>query len=498
MSSSQRPNILIICTDQQNWWMNSFNGHPIVRTPNLERLAGRGANFRRCYSNSPVCVPARASLMSGRYPSDVEAYDNGAPFDGRVPTFANLARDQGYFCTTTGKLDLCSGKDYGMEGDELGHGHDVSPDVTAFFRNPICRKEGMGGPEPSLVREGPPGDRVKMEVTRSFINERSRDLGRPWLAWTGWGAPHNAYRCAQNILDSYPFDQMDLPYFPGDWQDTEHPVMQMTRYHRCCTKPFPEDKVRGYRAAYYGMITEIDGLVGELIASLEETGQIENTVVIFTSDHGDMMGEHGIFQKNAPYDACARVPLLIAGPGLPKGKVVDTPVSLVDLYATIVDLAGGPELDGVRGHSLLPLAHGDASRHPYAYVELNTERLLTGVFSIIQGDWKYNYWVDYPDQLFNLKEDPGEWCDRARDSKCRDVRSLMRELLFQIVDPEKANDEAFADQKRRLDAYIGERSLEGVFQDEKFFRQFSRRMGEEQSRQLLTRRFQTRDRTTAP
>ena len=494
MPSPDQPNILIICTDQQHWRMNSFNGHPLVRTPNLQKLADRGTNFRRCYSNSPVCVPARASLMSGRYPSDVGAYDNGAPFDGRVPAFSNLARDQGYHCTASGKLDLWRGKDYGLEEIQAGHGHDVSPDVTAFFRNPICRKEGLGGSEPDLVREGPPGDQRHMLNTRSFIRERSPSLGKPWLAWTGWNAPHNAYRCAREILDLYPFDQIDLPSFPDAWRDFEHPVMQMTRYHRCCTEPFPEEKVRRYRAAYYGMITEVDGLVGELMADLEKTGQLDSTVVIFTSDHGDMMGEHGFFQKNAPYDACARVPFLISGPGFPSGEAVDTPVSLVDLYATIVDLADGPELDGVRGHSLLPLAHGDTSRHPYAYVELNTERLNTGVFSIIQDQWKYNYYVDYPDQLFNLEDDPDEWNDLARQPAYADVRERLGRALRGIVDPEKVSDEAFADQKRRLDAYIGERTLNEVFGEEDFFLQFSRRMGVQQSRDLLTRHFQKRSR----
>lgn len=490
--ASRQPNILLICTDQQRWDASSFNDHPLVRTPSLQRLADRGTNFRACYSNSPVCVPGRAALMTGRYPSDVGAYDNGAPFDGRVPTFANVARDHGYYCTATGKLDMCEGVDYGFEEYETGHGHDVSPDVTAFFRNPICIKPAGDPAQAPVLREGPPTDRRFMLNTLEFVQNRSRGLGRPWLAWTGWGRPHNPYRTSQEMLDSYPLDAIDRPYFPEDWRDTEHPVMQMTRYHRSCTRPFGQEIVQRFRAAYYGAITELDGLVGELVSALEDTGQLEDTVVIFTSDHGDMMGDHGFFYKNAPYDGCARVPLIIAGPGIPAGCVIDTPVSLVDVYASVVDLVGGPGLDGVRGHSLIPLAQGDASGHPYAYVELNTERLLTGVFSVIQDDWKYNYYVGYPDQLFNLRDDPDEWINRMDDPECAAVRDRLKGILYSIVDPDVVSDQAFVDQERRLNAFIGSRSLPEALEEE-FLHHFSRRLGEEQARELLTRHFRKRE-----
>jgi len=268
--------------------------------------------------------------------------------------------------------------------------------------------------------------------------------------------------------------------------------MQLTRYHRGCTRTIAAGQIRRERAAYYGMITEVDALVGELVDALESTGQIDNTVVIFLADHGDMMGEHNFFHKNAPYDGCSLVPLIISGPGVPGNVTVDTPVSLVDVFPTIVDVVGGSCPDGVRGSSLLPLAEGNDAGHPFVYQELNTERLITGVFSIVQGDWKYNCYVDYPDQLFNLREDPGEWHDRSEDSECSETLARLREILFCLVDPERINDQAFADQNRRLNAFIGERTLEDVLREEQFLAHFSRRLGEDQARRVLTRHFQRR------
>ena len=487
MSPADRPNILFVCTDQQNWRMNSLNGHPLVKTPNLERLAGMGVNFRRCYSNSPVCAPARASLFTGLYPHEVGAYDNAAPLDGGVPTFGHAARDQGYHCTATGKLDFYANTDYGFEEIRTKHGHDRSPDITAFFRNPIAvRPEDMVNVK-DVVREGPPGDWNSMQTTRDFIQDRSCGLGKPWLAWTGWNAPHNAYRTCAEMLELYPVDKIELPEFPEGWRTAEHPVLYMSRYQRDCMQPIPDQRVALDRAAYFGMITEIDQMLGELLEALEATGQLDNTVIIFTSDHGDMMGEHGFFYKNAPYDGCARVPLVIAGPGFPSGTTVDQPVSLVDLHATICDIAGAPLPETTRGCSLRALANGQSGAPAFAYVELNTERLITGVFSVVQGDWKYNHYVGYSHQIFNLAEDPGEWENRIDDPDCGEVVERLRGILYDICDPESVSDAAFADQDRRFNAHIGPGTPEDIYANAQVFSQYSARLGDDQARELIAR-----------
>lgn len=483
---SSRPNVLIVCTDQQNWSMNSVNGHPLVRTPNLARLAARGVNFRRAYCNSPVCVSARTALMTGRYPHEVGAYDNASPFAGGAPTFANLAHTAGYRCVASGKLDLWGGRDYGFEEIDAEHGHDTSPCVMAFFRDPMCRRCGTGAPQPPPVREGPNSDQRYLRRTLEFIRQ---NRARPWLAWTGWNAPHNPYRCRRDLFESYPLDRIDLPSFPPDWRETEHPVMKLVRHHFCLPEPVDDGTLRIRRAAYYGMITEIDEMLGELLAALDETGQTDRTVVIFTSDHGDMIGEHGYFTKYSMYDASARVPLVMAGPGLPAAATVPAAVSHVDLCATIADLCGAAGGGEMRGRSLLPLACGRADASRPVYMELNAEAVSTGVFSIVDGDWKYNYYAGHRAQLFNLREDPGEWRDRAADPACADVRCRLDRQLREIVDPDEISARAFADQERRLTAHLAGRTLAGALGDAAYLRDFTRRMGDEQTRELLALHF---------
>ena len=483
---TERPNVLLLCSDQQHWRMNGFNGHPLVRTPNLDRLAERATNFRCAYSNSPVCAPSRAAMFTGRLPSEVGAFCNSLPFDGRAPTFGTIAREQGYYCFASGKFDFWHGRDYGFEEDGVAHGHDTNPDITSLFRNPMCRRPAYDKARTGGIRETPARDWETVRRTVSFLKERSRALGKPWLAYSGWNLPHPPFLARPDLFASYPLDRMDLPELPPDWREREHPVIQMSRWHRCCERLAPEEDVRRARAAYYAMITEVDEMVGTVLRALDESGQTDNTVMIFTSDHGEMVGEHGLFLKNLPHEGCARVPLLIAGPGFPAGEVIETPVSLMDIHATVVDLVGGPTLEGVRGRSLRPLAHGDAGGHPFVLVELNTERLLTGVFTVREGDWKYNYYADYPDELFDLRSDPDEWANRAADPACAGVRERMRRTLFSVYDPDEVSDRAFAAQAARLDQL-----MEG--HDEAYMVEMLRsRLGAEQAAHFARRYFRKR------
>ena len=398
MQVAARPNILFVCSDQQHWALNSVNGHPEVTTPNMARLAAMGTNFSHCYANSAVCVPSRASLFTGRWPHEVGAYDNAAPLRPGWPTFGTAAREQGYTNWATGKLDFYSDEGYGFEEYETSHGHERSPDITAYTRWPVI-------PRPDdMVNLGdydsgaPHKDARVCDNTLAFLSSERTKGPALWMVWCGFSAPHSPYQAPREFLDLYPPEKIEPPFFPDDWQSREHPAMRQTRIQRCCDVDIPVERHQHDRAAYFAMITELDGNLGRLLDMLEETGQLESTVVIFTSDHGDMMGEHGMYYKYTPYDAAARVPLIIAGPGFAAGAVVDTPVSLVDVHATIMDLAGAGSVENCRGHSLLPLVAGDESNHPFVYIEHNTERLDTGQFSIVQGEWKYNYWVDYPAQ----------------------------------------------------------------------------------------------------
>lgn len=208
------------------------------------------------------------------------------------------------------------------------------------------------------------------------------------------------------------------------------------------------------------MVTELDEYVGQIWAVLEETGQLDNTVFIYTSDHGEMLGEHGLWYKNNLLDPAARVPLVIAGPEIPKGKTIDTPVAHIDLIAAMVEWAGA-DSGGLRGHSLTPLMSSDRGSHPgFTYTESHSEGNCTGSFLIRKGDWKYIHFTWYDDLLFNIADDPRELVNRIDDPKAKPVLEELQAILNRQVDTEQVTKDAFAKQQALLDEFARKMSEE--------------------------------------
>jgi choline-sulfatase len=472
---ASRPNVLFICTDQFNAACAGFAGHPLVYTPNLDRLAGRGTVFTNCYSNSPVCVPARAAMFSGLYPYEVQSYDNAAPFDCRVPAWTNRLTSSGYLCRATGKLDFLFNHDYGMLEVDTEHGHDLNPDITAYFRNPIVPRVDSRAQIEAYIDEKPHRDTSFVAEAVRFLDQDVPGPGnKPWVQYVGLNSPHPRWVIPERFYRMYYLDNIYLPKLPGPWPPDLHPVQAAANhYNKFDLAPFSEGNIRRARAAYYGTITQLDEWVGEILGSLEKTGQAENTVVIFTADHGEMLGEHGMWFKGCPYEDAARVPLVIAGPGF-EPKTVAAPVSHVDLAATILELAGLEPFQGLRGKSFMPLAQGtETGEDRWAYSELNNEGNITGTFWVRKGDWKYVCFVDYPPLLFNLKDDPGEFENLAGIQKYREVERELHDLLRSVVNPEEVSVAAFAHQKARLQKDLAR------LDDPEIYRRYSSRLGEE-------------------
>lgn len=449
-STAKRPNILFIISDQHSglMLMGGPGKHVPVRTPNMERLAAKGVHFRNAYCGSPLCAPGRAALMTGRFASDVDAYGNTLVIQDDAPTWGNYLRDAGYRCWSTGKFDLAAGRDNGFEnGAQPGpNGHSVHPDITELFRRPMCyrldERELVNGVADENAHVA---DKEKIEKGLAFV-ESQADAGKPWAAYIGVTIPHPPFRAPQKYLDLYPPDKMPLPNIPPGYLDTLHPVFQTLRDFSRLSTPISEDRVRRARSAYYAMITELDDYLGTVIDALEKRGTLKDTVIIYTSDHGEMMGEHGMWLKRALYEGAARVPLIMAGAGLPANKVIDAPVSCVDLTATLLDLGGVPPQPKMRGKSLLPLIAGDSSAAPgHVYSECHTEGNSTGSFMIRKGDWKYLYFSFFGDnQLFNLRDDPGEMTNLSGRPETASIEKDLHDTLTSLVDPDTVTLRAFA------------------------------------------------------
>ncbi|MBI3695891.1 MAG: sulfatase-like hydrolase/transferase [Acidobacteria bacterium] len=463
-AASTRPNIVFLCADQHSGNITT------PRTPNLDRLASRGVRYRNAYCASPVCVPARAAMMTGLYPSDVASYCNSTSFDGRVPTWGNYLRNGGYRCWATGKLDLTEGKDYGFEEFRTDHGHSRSPDITSLFRAPLCYRDERKQVD-GQFRDRTPADEGKVSDALDFLRSNK---SRPFALYAGLHMPHPAFIAHKKYADLYPPERAALPNLPAGYLDRRHEAFNALANFKMISRPIPEDRIRRCRSAYYAMVTELDALLGRLLDAID----YENTLVVYTSDHGEMLGEHGLWLKNVLLENAARVPLILAGPGLPKGQVVDSPVSHVDMVATVLDAANVPRPQNLRGHSLL---HG---LPPFTYAESHSEGNVTGSFLIRQGDWKYVYFSWLDPLLFNLKDDPGELNNLA--STHPQKLQELHQLLTSQVNPDQVTKAAFAAQDKVLQAMIHTLSAG------QFYKELEGRLGPAQAHGITERLYRKR------
>lgn len=464
----KRPNILFICSDQHSGQMLMGGPGKSVRvgTPNLERLASKGVWFKNAYCGSPVCAPARASMMTGRFASDVAAYGNTTVFDGSVPTWGNYLRDAGYLTWATGKMDLTAEKDLGFQQVNTGHGHFRRPDITEVFRRPMCYRIDERELVDGRVGDRAAPDKARIDAGMAFVEAQSAAPGKPWAAYVGVVSPHPEFGAPQKYWDLYPPDQVPLPNLPPGYLDKLHPVFQVLRDFSMISTPIPEDRIRRARTAYYGMITQLDDYLGSVIDGLERKGALKNSVLIYTSDHGEMLGEHGMWLKRSLLEGAARVPLIMAGAGLPAGKVIDTPVSHVDLTATLLDLAGAQCPTGLRGSSLLPLIVGDSNAGPrLVYSECHNEGNCTGSFLIRKGEWKHIYFSFYGSNLlFNLRDDPGELNNLAGRPETASVEREMHDTLTSLVDPDTVTLRAFEKQEQVLARMVRDNDAQSFYQ----------------------------------
>ncbi len=461
----KKPNIVFICSDQHSYRFSGFAGHPVVKTPNLDRIAASGVVFSDTYSGNPVCVPGRSSMMTGMYASDCNSYCNSTVWDGSHPTWGTLLREEGYHCRAIGKMDLNDDFDTGFGEVETGHGHRHKPDITSLFRRPVGyrvdeRKNVDGG-----SRKERHADARKTELGLQFLREKSADKVTPRALYLGLLQPHPKFSALERYYELYPEYSIDMPNIPPGHPEELHLVFQELQHFKRIASPVTEDRIRRARAAYYAMITELDEYVGMVWDELYRMGEIDNTLFVYTSDHGESLGDHGLWYKNNLYDCAARVPLIMAGAGLPRNKRIETPVGHVDLVATILELAGSDAHKKIRGKSLLPLITGASGDTPaFAYSESHSEGNCTGSFMVRKGDWKYIHFSWYDDLLFNIRKDPGEFNNLIDKPENSAVQTELKNLLYSLVDPEQVTQNAFDAQKKILDRFVSDMNEEELFE----------------------------------
>ncbi len=444
-------NLVFILSDEHSRDACGCYGHPMNPTPNIDRIAERGTRFDRAYTNCPICIPARASLATGRYVHQIRHWDNAQPYDGEIPSWHHAIRSQGYRVDSIGKLHF-----RGKAGDDNGFNEEIDPlyvvgakgDVLGCIRdNPPHRHKRPG------IEEAGPGDSTYIrydtsngERAAAWIREHANDE-TPWVLFVGFVLPHPPYLAPPELYARYPEHRVPMPaqWRHEEWPD--HPELNSMREFFDFAQPFDESVVRRVNAAYLGACTHMDNQVGRIIGTLEELGSLDDTRIVYASDHGENRGARGLYGKFTMYEESAGVPLVMAGPDIPVGKVVNTPVSLIDLYPTVLEAVGAedPESAPRPGESLFELAtNKDHDR--VIFSEYHAVGSRRGYYMLLSGRYKLVYYVDAPNQLFDLETDPREEHDLAGSPEHSDTLARLETELKTIVIPEDADRKAREDQ----------------------------------------------------
>jgi choline-sulfatase len=417
-----KPNILILMVDQLNGTLFPDGPADWLHAPNLKKLSERSTRFKNCYTASPLCAPGRAAFMSGQLPSATGVYDNAAEFCSSIPTYAHHLRRAGYHTCLSGKMHFV-GPDQ-LHGFEERLTTDIYPadfGWTPDYRKPGERIDwwyhnmgsvtGAGIAETSNQMEY--DDDVAYNATRKLYEYAREENARPWCLTASFTHPHDPYVARKKYWDLYAdctHLKPEVGPIPYDRQDN-HSKRILDANDRGNFDISEDDIIRS-RRAYFANISYLDDKIGEILQVLKDTRQ--EAIILFVSDHGDMLGERGLWFKMSFYDGSARVPMMICAPQMEAG-LQTTPVSNIDVCPTLCDLAGvdmSEIMPWTTGQSLVPMGQGVERTEPVA-MEYAAEASYAPLVSLRYGKWKYNRCALDPDQLFDMDADPHELTNLA-------------------------------------------------------------------------------------
>ncbi len=432
-------NVLLLISDEHNPFYSSVYGHPFVQTPAMDLLAENGVVYESAYCPSPLCTPSRSAFMSGRRVHQIQTYSNctiGVEPD--IPTYGRALAEQGIHSVHVGKT------------------HVFAPSSALGFQETrrATEKAGAGDPEigrrPFRIRQaaaerasqfGVKESHLQVDIDRvdaaiDWLTNTAPKLGRPWTLSVNVINPHFPHYTSQELWNLYP-QGGDLPGYGPDRETANHPRAREVRAH-FQTDAFTEEQVRGQRRGYLACATFVDRQLARLIEALKASGQYDDTNVIYTSDHGEMLGKFGMWWKCSLYEDASRIPCIAAGPGFSSGIRVTTPVDLHDVQASLFESTGAERPPDWVGHPLQRLAESDDQR--VVFSEYHGHGVRHSAFMIRKGKWKYLHHVEAPHQLFDLEKDPHELENLY--GQFPDVAADLERELRAICDPEAENDRA--------------------------------------------------------
>ncbi len=456
-SMAAHPNVLVFMTDQMQGQVLE-PGHP-CRTPNMDRLIERGVRIRKAYPTNSICSPSRASMMTGLLPHNHGVWTVNHSVDEdqcnlrpEHPHWAQKLEKAGYRTGYFGKWHVDKPRDMNRYGWQTFGCERTSMLADAVEKAKAkAEAEGRGfifKGEPNPIEgwrnvhlwgvlDRTPEERGMGAATGlgiEFLNDAVQG-DAPWCCFVSTNEPHDPFVCGKEMFDTYDVDALPLP------ESVDDPMTDRPGLYRKARRAFEglsEKDRKTIAACYYASITELDGQLGKLLDVVEKAGQMDNTIVIVTSDHGDFLGAHGMYCKNVTaFEEAYNIPLIMAGPGIAEAGHVDARVGLHDLCPTLPELTGCESIENADSHSFAPLLkdpEAEAGNYQSGYAEYMGCRFIFGQRIIWEGPWKlvFNHF-DF-DELYNLEEDPHEMVNRVDDPAAADVYRRMMKQMWQRVE----------------------------------------------------------------
>lgn len=445
------------------------SGSPLAVTPHLDRLARRGTRFVNAYTPCPICVPARGSLATGLPVHEIGYWDNAIAYDGEVQGWGHVMQANGHRVESIGKLHYVD---------------DAAP--TGFSRQTLAMHiwEGIGqvwGLVRDPLPEEPRANRVMLKTigpgwcnynqydadvadsASEWLVERGQSPDdKPWALMVGMVAPHFPLMAPQRFFDHYPLDALERSKLLPEDGFEHHPWIARKEVYTGEEKNFAGDAERRKLAiaGYLALCTFIDEKIGQILGALEASGLGDDTIVVYSSDHGDNLGARGLWGKSNMYRESVAVPMIIAGPDVPAGDVNYTPVNLTDLHATFLDAHGLPDVDDGRerpSRSLLDML-GSSDQSRTVLSEYHAASSPTGAFMVADGRWKYHYYVDYPPELFDTRFDPEETTNLVDSADHAHEKARLHAEMVRLLGgrtPEQVDRMAKDDQNALIEKFGG-------------------------------------------
>ncbi len=440
LAAAEPPNLLFIAIDDLNDWEGCLEGHPQVKTPHIDRLAKRGTLFTNAHCQAPLCNPSRTSVLTGLRPSTTGVYAL-APWFRTLPAFRDhvtlpqYLSTHGYRTLSTGKIyhdaypparDRANGKEVDVWGF---HGANLPRPARKFVDTPdkIALMDWGVFPETDPEQDD-------WKVADWAIEQLKSPPNGPFFLAVGFRHPHVPCYATRRWFDLYPEDSLILPPVKDDDRD------DLPRFASYLHWTLPEPRLSWLKAnhqwkplvrAYLASVSFVDSQVGRVLDALEASGQADRTIIVLWSDHGWHLGEKGITGKNTLWERSTRVPLIFAGPGIAEGARCGRPVELLDLYPTLLELAGLPANEKLEGHSLVPLLKDANAPRPWPAVTTHNR----GNHSVRTDDWRYIQYADGSEELYNLRDDPNEWTNLAGQTQFAEKKRELAQWLPRINAP---------------------------------------------------------------